>query len=103
MTSPFNGTAAAAGVVTPAGSEEAAPPGRPKVSNESNRNFDSAAPGADPQGKLFSNLRAQLALAGWQLSHDGAGGYVVCRWGHSRNLGNLEAVVAFARHVGAAI
>ena len=58
------------------------------------------------EGKTFATLRALLALAGHALSRasaeDGPCRYHVSRWGHVRELRDIDAVLAFALHVGAA-
>ena len=55
--------------------------------------------------KHFSNLRAQLALAGYALSRidasDGAVIYRASRWGMARMLDSLVEVESFAARVGA--
>lgn len=60
----------------------------------------------DPtQTKAFANLRASAALAGFTLcamtETDGQRFYLLSRWGMSRTLPDLAAVVAFLRQVGA--
>lgn len=60
----------------------------------------------DPtQTKAFANLRASAALAGFTLctmtETAGLCFYLVSRWGMSRTLPDLAAVVAFLRQVGA--
>jgi hypothetical protein len=64
---------------------------------------DCAASAADD--KAFFTLRAQLALKGHVLSRtrpeDGPVRYYTTRWGHARELDNLDQVSAFAEQVGA--
>ena len=56
--------------------------------------------------KSFATLRALLALAGHELRRSSANDdpcrYAVSRWGHVRKLRDINAVLAFALHVGAA-
>ena len=56
-------------------------------------------------GKPFATLRARAALAGFTLctmtETAGLCFYLVSRWGMSRTLPDLAAVVAFLRQVGA--
>ena len=58
------------------------------------------------EDKGFSTWRAKLPLAGHELHRtaaaDGPSRFFVTRWGHIRELRGIEAVVAFALHVGAA-
>jgi hypothetical protein len=93
--------AVAPGPVTPARSDEAAWQGGSGVAVENGENLNSASPTAGVQGKAFATLQAQLALAGFQLTKDGHGGFVVASWGRHRDLDSLTAVEAFARQVGA--
>ena len=68
-----------------------------------------AAPAAAPcdptQTKTFAVLRARAALAGFSLctmtETDGLCFYLLSRWGMSRTLPDLAAVVVFLRQVGA--
>lgn len=53
------------------------------------------------EGKAASTLRAELALQGHQLHRLAGGGWLVSRWGLSRELPSLHAVRTFARQVGA--
>lgn len=66
--------------------------------------FDSARP--ETNDKVFTTLRARLALAGHGLSRtDGSDGpcrYFVTRWGMVRELRDLDAVKRFAEQVGVA-
>jgi hypothetical protein len=61
---------------------------------------------SNPQDKLFSTLRARLAIACFRLSRadttDGERIYFVSRWNMLRELHNLNAVAAFAKQVGGA-
>lgn len=93
--------AVAPGPVTPTRSDEAAWQGGSGVAVESGESLDCAAPGSGAQGKAFATLQAQLALAGFQLTRDGRGGFVVASLGRHRDLDSLGAVEAFARQVGA--
>jgi hypothetical protein len=56
--------------------------------------------------KEFLTLRAQLALAGHELTRtraeDGSVRFFVGRWGKARELADIDAVRAFAEQVGAA-
>lgn len=58
---------------------------------------DSAA-----ERKRFEKLRALLAMKGHELYATDSGIFIVRRWGHTRDLRDLQAVEAFARQVGAA-
>ena len=54
--------------------------------------------------KTFATLRALLALAGHELrrtsADDGPRGFYVSRWGHVRELRDIDAVLGFAKQVG---
>ena len=50
--------------------------------------------------KRFERLRALLALKGHEL-YATADGYLVQRWGLTKDLTGIDAVEAFARQVGA--
>lgn len=101
MDSLHNVGAAAPGLVTPARSDEAAWQGGPEEAVEKKESLDCAAPGTGAQGKSFSTLRARLALAGWMLTAQVDGTFIVSRWGHCRELGDLSAAESFACMVGA--
>lgn len=64
-----------------------------------------AAPCDPRQTKTFASLRARAALAGFTLcTMTDTGGlcfYLVSRWGMSRTLPDLAAVMLFLRQVGA--
>jgi len=66
---------------------------------------DADAPPAASHGKRFATLRARAALAGFTLGvmteTDGLCFYLLSRWGMSRTLPDLAAVVVFLRQVGA--
>lgn len=94
--------AAAPGLVTPE-SDNAPWQGRVAVAEEVVEKPDCAGLPAQAQprhDKLFATLQAKLALAGFQLTKDGHGGFVVASWGRHRDLDSLAAVEAFARQVG---
>jgi hypothetical protein len=59
----------------------------------------------DAERKVFTTLRARLALAGWTLSRaatvDGATAFLAIRWNMPRELASLDAMAAFADMVGA--
>lgn len=63
-----------------------------------------AAPTCPTDGKPFATLRARAALAGFTLctmtETDGLCFYLLSRWGLSRTLPDLAAVVVFLRQVG---
>ena len=57
--------------------------------------------------KAFATVRAQLALAGYQLHivtspETGRGSYMVGRWGHFHELPDWPAVVDWAARAGVA-
>ncbi len=64
-----------------------------------------AQPTCPTDGAPFATLRARAALAGFTLctmtETDGLCVYLLSRWGLSRTLPDLAAVVAFLRQVGA--
>ncbi len=102
MDSHHNVGAAAPGLVTPARSDEAAWQGGSEIAVDTKERPDCAAPEAcAQQGKPFRTLQAQLALAGWMLTAQADGTFLVSRWGHSRELGDLSAAESFACMVGA--
>lgn len=92
--------AAAPGPIAPARSDEAAWQGGSGEAEKNDESIDCAAPGAAAQGKAFAMLQAQLALAGFQLTKNGRGGFTVASWGRHRDLDSLTAVEVFARQVG---
>ncbi len=67
---------------------------------------DSAALVARDQEKLFTNLRALLALKGYSLSRtdarDGKPAYFVSKWQYLRELSTLDQVADFLGRVGGA-
>lgn len=85
-------------LVTPA-SEKA--PDTPNVRGPmQNRKHTVIFEQAGGHGKRLATLRAQLALEGFVLHEADEGSFLVSRWGQSRALANLEAVIAFLRQVG---
>jgi hypothetical protein len=62
---------------------------------------------ATRQRKRFESLRAEAALAGFELHDHGDGKplrYSATQWGHTRELGSLEAVAAWlVRSTGKAV
>ena len=64
-----------------------------------------AVPCDPTQSKTFATLRARAAMAGFSLctmtETDGLCFYLLSRWGMSRPLADLGAVVVFLRQVGA--
>lgn len=55
----------------------------------------------DAQRKLLATLQAQFALRGYQL-HELADGFLVCRWGLSRQLPDLYAAACMLKQIGGA-
>lgn len=53
--------------------------------------------------KRRATLAAELALRGYELRLAAEGTFIVHRWGLTRDLDSLDAVVGFARQVGASI
>jgi hypothetical protein len=60
-----------------------------------------AADEGDASAKAVATLRAALALRGHELYALAGGGWLVSRWGMSRELPDLAAVHRFAKAVGA--
>lgn len=56
----------------------------------------------DDAAKALATLRALLALQGHRLYELAGGGYLVTKWGMTRELRHLQAVLQFAAQVGAA-
>lgn len=52
-----------------------------------------------PTEKRLATLIAQFAMAGHQV-HKLDDGFLVARWGMSRNCPDLASLVGFARHLG---
>lgn len=48
----------------------------------------------------FARVRDALAARGFDLIVTDGPKYIVCRWGRARDLGDMDAVEAFARQVG---
>ncbi len=61
----------------------------------------SADAGDSAQGKRIASLQAALALRGFELRPRHGGGWLIVRWNLVRDAGDLQAVEAFARQVGA--
>lgn len=54
------------------------------------------------QAKRLSNLKALMALRGFQVHDTVTGGWLVARWNLSRYCATLDDLQAFAEQVGAA-
>jgi hypothetical protein len=54
----------------------------------------------DSNAKLKTKYAARFANAGHCMYELASGGFLVSRWGHSRELPDLRAVIAFARQMG---
>ncbi|MEJ8846381.1 hypothetical protein [Variovorax rhizosphaerae] len=69
-----------------------------------NSNSDSVAIiGADVHaGKRVANLKAALALRGFQVHDSTTGGWLVARWDLSHYCARIEDLEAFLRRVGGA-
>jgi hypothetical protein len=52
--------------------------------------------------KALADLKGRAALAGCELNELASGGYLLCRWGLSRELPSLGAVAALLRTMGGA-
>ena len=60
--------------------------------------LDSAAATAD--GKAFATMKARAAQAGCVLHELAGGGYLLCRWGLTKELSCLRAVGDLLRRIG---
>lgn len=56
----------------------------------------------DGNGKALATMKARAALCGCTLHELSGGGYLLCRWGMSRELPCLRAVGDLLRRIGGA-
>ncbi|WP_295525619.1 hypothetical protein [uncultured Pseudacidovorax sp.] len=52
--------------------------------------------------KLIATLKARFALLGHSVYDLADGGYVVTRWGHTRQCPDVHALAVFLRQIGGA-
>ena len=65
---------------------------------ESANSGDCANDGANR--KALASMTARAALCGCTLHELSGGGYLLCRWGHCRELPDLRAVAQLLRQMG---
>jgi hypothetical protein len=92
-----NVSAAALGRVTPTNDNARGQPGV-VGEQESATNGDCANDGANL--KALASMTARVALCGCTLHELSGGGYMLCRWGMSRELPCLRAVGDLLRRIG---
>ncbi len=57
---------------------------------------------ADDERKALTTLQAMSAMVGCSLHQLDGGGYMICRWGLTRELSDLRTVGDFLRRLGSA-
>ena len=75
-------------------------PGGNRASAEQNTADATILPAADAERKAFARVAAEAALCGCTLHELAGGGFLLCRWGLSRELPCLRAVGDMLRRIG---